>query len=159
MKVTDIHTHIYIYRYILYITTYIYNNIYIYIYQSPCFELDPRVFYTYFYNHAHRLRLEKLLYLELSRSPNGFFLVLLDPGGGFTSETAARNGRYETVSEVNGHSPMDTSVCSGVTVIQRPWPLAKGNGFILVWGSLAGIISVRPIEDIGPRGSTSKHGG
>ena len=31
------------------------------------------VFYTYFYNHAHCLRLEKLLYLELSRSSNGFF--------------------------------------------------------------------------------------
>jgi hypothetical protein len=26
----------------------------------------------------------KLLYLELSRSPNGFFEALLDPGGGFT---------------------------------------------------------------------------
>jgi hypothetical protein len=24
-----------------------------------------QLFYTYFYNHAHRLRLEKLLYLEL----------------------------------------------------------------------------------------------
>jgi hypothetical protein len=32
----------------------------------------PGVFYTYFYNHARRLRLEKVLYLELSRSPNGF---------------------------------------------------------------------------------------
>jgi hypothetical protein len=62
--------------------------------------------YSYFYNHAHRLRLEKLLYLELSRSSNGFFLVLLGPGGSYTTpETAARrfqkqNGRYETVSEV-----------------------------------------------------------
>jgi hypothetical protein len=36
-------------------------------------------------NHARRLRLEKLLYLELSRSPNGFFNPLPDPGGGFTS--------------------------------------------------------------------------
>jgi hypothetical protein len=44
-------------------------------------------FYTCFYDHARRLRLEKLLCLELSRSPNGFFFVLLDPGGGFTSET------------------------------------------------------------------------
>jgi hypothetical protein len=48
----------------------------------------PGAFYTYFYNFAHRLRLEKLLCLELSRSPNGFFKVLLDPGGGFRSETA-----------------------------------------------------------------------
>jgi hypothetical protein len=61
---------------------------------SPPFELDPGVFYTYFYNHAHRLRLEKLLYLELSRSPNGFFKVILDPGGGFTSETAKWIQKY-----------------------------------------------------------------
>jgi hypothetical protein len=62
----------------------------------------PGVFCTYFYNHAHRLRLEKLLYLELPRSPNGFLIVLLDPGGGFTSKTAAQRfqNRYETVSEV-----------------------------------------------------------
>jgi hypothetical protein len=41
------------------------------------------------------------------------------------------------------HSPTDTSFRSGVTVVQRPWPLAKFNGFILVCGSLTGIISVR----------------
>jgi hypothetical protein len=48
------------------------------------------VFYTYFYNHARRHRLEKLLYIEqsISRSPSGYFKPLLDPGGGFTSETA-----------------------------------------------------------------------
>jgi hypothetical protein len=50
----------------------------------------PGVFYTNFYNHAHRLRLEKLLHVELSRSPSGNFKPLLDPGGGFNSETAAR---------------------------------------------------------------------
>ena len=50
----------------------------------------PGVFYTYFYNHAYCLRLEKLLYLELSRSSSGRFKPLLDPGGGFTSETAVR---------------------------------------------------------------------
>jgi hypothetical protein len=33
----------------------------------------PGVFYTYFYNHARRLRLEKILYLEPSRSSNGYF--------------------------------------------------------------------------------------
>jgi hypothetical protein len=37
------------------------------------------------YNHARRLCLEKLLYIELSRSSNGYFKPLLDPGGGFTS--------------------------------------------------------------------------
>ena len=71
----------------------------------PSFKWAPGVFCIYFYEHAHRLRLEKVLYLGLSRSPNGFLKPLLNPGGGFTSETAARrfqnrNGRYETVSEV-----------------------------------------------------------
>jgi hypothetical protein len=50
----------------------------------------PGEFCTYPYNYTHRLRLEKLLYLELSRSPNGFLKPFLDPGGGFTSETAER---------------------------------------------------------------------
>ena len=63
------------------------------LYVSPplsSFKWAPGVFCTYFYNHARRLRLEKLLCLELSRSSNGFLKPLLDPGGGFTSETAAR---------------------------------------------------------------------
>jgi hypothetical protein len=50
----------------------------------------PQLLYTCFYNHAHRPRLEKLLCLELSRSSNGFFKPLLDPDGGFNSETAER---------------------------------------------------------------------
>jgi hypothetical protein len=49
-----------------------------------------QLFYTYFYNHAHRLRHEKLLHLEPSRSSNGFFKPLLGPDDGFTSETAER---------------------------------------------------------------------
>jgi hypothetical protein len=52
------------------------------------FKLPPGVFYTYFYNHARRLRLEKLLYMELFRSSSGCFKPLLDPGGRFRSETA-----------------------------------------------------------------------
>ena len=56
----------------------------------PLSSSTPGVFCTYFYYHAYRLRLEKLLYLELSRSSNGYFKALLDQGGGFTSETAAR---------------------------------------------------------------------
>ena len=46
----------------------------------------PGVFCTYFYNHARRLRLEKLLYIELPRSlevPTDVLKPLLDPGGGF----------------------------------------------------------------------------
>jgi hypothetical protein len=55
-----------------------------------------------FFNHARRLRLEKLLCLELyrTRSPDGRFKPLLDPGGGFASEALKppRGGfRIETV--------------------------------------------------------------
>ena len=55
--------------------------------QSPSFETEPRgILHTFLYsNHDRRLRLEKLSYLELSRSSNGFFKPLLDPGGGFRS--------------------------------------------------------------------------
>ena len=53
----------------------------------------PQVFYTYFYNHAHRTRLEKLFQLGLSRSFNGHFYPLPNPDGGFASETAARRFR------------------------------------------------------------------
>jgi hypothetical protein len=35
--------------------------------------------------------------------------------------------------------------------MQRPWPLANANGFILVWESLTGVISVRLL--LIPRGS------
>jgi hypothetical protein len=50
----------------------------------------PGAFCTYFYNHAHCPRLGELLYIELSKSFNGYFKPLLNPGGDFTSETAAR---------------------------------------------------------------------
>jgi hypothetical protein len=56
----------------------------------PHSSSTPEAFYTHFYNHARRPRLEKLLCLELSRSLSGYLKVLLDPGGGFASETAAR---------------------------------------------------------------------
>jgi hypothetical protein len=77
--------------------------------QRPRIGLPPRLFYTCFYNHARRLRLEKLLCLEVSTATvevlTDCFKPLLGPDGGFTSETAARrfrmlNGRYTAVSEV-----------------------------------------------------------
>ena len=69
----------------------IYTYIYIYIYISGVDPFStPQLFYTYFYNHARRLRLEKLLYIELSRSSNGFLKPFLDPDDGFISETAER---------------------------------------------------------------------
>jgi hypothetical protein len=56
------------------ICMYMYMYVYVYMYVSPPNSSGPPgVFYTYFYNHARRLRLEKLLYIGLSRSPNGFF--------------------------------------------------------------------------------------
>jgi hypothetical protein len=39
----------------------------------PDSSWTPGVFCTYSYNHALRLRLEILFYLELPRSPHGFF--------------------------------------------------------------------------------------
>ena len=52
------------------------------------------VLHTCPYNHAHRHRLEKLLYVELS----GCFKPLPDPGGGFASETAITyiNNRFKS---------------------------------------------------------------
>ena len=60
-----------------------------YIYQWRLFKLAPGVF-IHISITAHCLRLEKLLYIGLSRSSNGYFKSLLDPGGGFNSETAVR---------------------------------------------------------------------
>ena len=74
----------------------------------------PGVFCTCSYNHARRLRLEKL-------SPNGFL-------NHFWIQVAA------TAMLCNGHSPADTSVCSGVTAKARNgrcrWPKATA----LFWG-------------------------
>jgi hypothetical protein len=91
------------------------------------------MFYTYSYNHAHRLRLEKLLYLvwgflEVPTDIlNRFWIqvaVLLPkpPHGGFRSETVVtqqfqkRNG-YKFITVIcNGHSPTDTGARSGVLI-------------------------------------------
>ena len=86
-----------------------------------------------------------------SRTPNGFFKPLLDPGDRFTSETVSEakrlqlqiqnwNGHYATVSEAkrlqvydvymkqpfpNGHKrPFG---CNGY---MAKWPFAKASGFI-----------------------------
>jgi hypothetical protein len=94
-------------------------------------RVGPGAFYTCF---LEKLEVPMGFCLELSRSSNGFFKLLLNPCGGFTSETAARrfqklNGRYLTVSGVkrlqiyngftacDGHSPTNKSVRSGVTVV------------------------------------------
>jgi hypothetical protein len=136
------------------------------------------VFYTYFYNHARRLRLERALYLELSRSPNGFCInkPLLDPGGGCTSEITVRrfqkrSGRYEIVSELkrpqiyNGlmHRQFSNGykcpfVCNGYATA-----VAAGQSqrfySILVWESLTGIISVRLLRSCVVERPTLNQGG
>jgi hypothetical protein len=71
---------------------------------APLIQVPPPgVFYTYFYNHTRRPRLEKLLYRYIglcgSGSSNGFFnhfwiqvavslIKLKPPHGGFRSEMA-----------------------------------------------------------------------
>jgi hypothetical protein len=50
---------------------------------TEIFKWTPGVFYTYFYNHVHRLRLEKTIIYRDFISSNGYYKTLLDPGGGF----------------------------------------------------------------------------
>jgi hypothetical protein len=92
------------------------------------------------YNHARRLRLEKLSYLELSRSSSGFLKPLLDPGCGFKSET---DKKLTAMGLTGIPIPQRTQVSVRVTAMQRPWPLvkAKASGFVLVSECLPGIIS------------------
>jgi hypothetical protein len=47
---------------------------------------------------------------------------------------------YMCVCACDGHSPKDTGFRSGATAKQRPWPLVKSNGFIVVSECLTGII-------------------
>ena len=91
----------------------------------------PRAFCTYFYNYARRLRLEKLLWIELSRSSNGYFKPLLDPGGGFTSETAGQSQRlYSGVGIFNWYcgarGPVVHLELSGLIYINRAPTARRG---------------------------------
>ena len=63
------------------------------------------MFYTYFYNHARRLRLEKYYiysFLE-APSPSGHFKVLLDPGTAVSELKRPLRNRFgsETVLILN----------------------------------------------------------
>jgi hypothetical protein len=80
-----------------------------------------QLFYTYFYNHARRLRLEKLFF-------NYFWIqmavsVLKTPNDGFRSKTAVTrpfrkwNGQKFNGYIFNGDFPTDESARSGVTVM------------------------------------------
>jgi hypothetical protein len=64
---THTHTHMYIYMY-MYSMHYV--HVYMCVHACVYSGLDrvstPQLFYTHFYNHAHHLRLEKLLCLEPS---------------------------------------------------------------------------------------------
>jgi hypothetical protein len=67
----------------------------------------PGVFYAYFNNHAHRPRLEKILYLELSRSPNGFFTS----GTAVSGFRNANENGYKFIADI---SHPDSSSTPGV---------------------------------------------
>jgi hypothetical protein len=80
----------------------------------------PQLFYDHrlhvsetMLNHARRLRLEKLFYIELSRSrsPNGFFKPLVDPGGRFRSEAVTNLQRlYVTAITINQRTKLSVRV-------------------------------------------------
>jgi hypothetical protein len=91
------------------------------------------------YNHARRLRLEieKLSCLELSRSPNGFFYH-------FRIQVVVSEVKRPLNHRSGIEAVTDKSARSGATVTKRPWPLAKDNGFILVWGLLCWCLSTAP---------------
>jgi hypothetical protein len=59
---------------VIYITCNKAEKFLLYAYDKPVpfIQVRPPGYFTHFYNHAHRLRLEKILYLELSRSSNGY---------------------------------------------------------------------------------------
>ena len=69
------------------------------------------------YNHAHIPRLEKLLYLELSRSSGGLLKPLPDPG--VTCYVAVSEVKWTTFHGYifNGHSPTDAIARSGITAM------------------------------------------
>jgi hypothetical protein len=80
---------------------------------------------TVLYNYARRLRLEKLLYLGLSKSPNGFFnhfwnqvavSLLKPPHGGFRSETAVT----KLFRKWNGYNENFTTAMSVSFIQVRP---------------------------------------
>jgi hypothetical protein len=71
----------------------------------------PGVFYGCFYNHVHRLRLEKLSYVALFWIQVAVSQVERLPRGGFVSE-AAKN--YMITVLYNGHSKTAKNVRSGL---------------------------------------------
>jgi hypothetical protein len=82
----------------------------------------PQIFNTCSYNHARRLRLEKLLHIGLSKSPSGYFKLLLDPGGrcgGLRSEMAVT---YLLQKQGNGYTFVVVVLCNG------NYPTDNGRG-------------------------------
>jgi hypothetical protein len=79
----------------------------------------------------------------------GVVSLLKPPHGGFRSETAVsllfqkRSGNKFIKVTCNGHYPTAASARSDVTVMERPWLLTKGNGFILKmdYSGMAGIFN------------------
>jgi hypothetical protein len=53
---------------------------------------------------------KKLLYIELSRSPSGYFKQLLDPGGGLTSETVFSEVKRPLRNRIVSETVIDTNL-------------------------------------------------
>jgi hypothetical protein len=79
----------------------------------------PPVFYTYFYNHARRFRLEKPLYtVQGFLEANGFFNALLDLGGRHVPRPFQKRSSYKFITVVcDGHSPTNKISRSGETAM------------------------------------------
>jgi hypothetical protein len=82
---------------------------------------------------------------HLLAKPGGLVITKFNLPAKNRSKTNARaaesfyDHQHELTATCNGHSsPTDKSVRSGATVMQRPWPLVKGSGFILVSERLSG---------------------
>ena len=73
------------------------------------FALGLEAFHTYVYNHARRPRLEKLLSTNFQRAFSSF-KPLLDPGGGFASETETERIFWELNARSRSRVIHNTSV-------------------------------------------------
>jgi hypothetical protein len=85
------------------------------------------VFHAFFYNHVRRLRIEKILYLEPSRSSSGYlnhFWIQVA-----VSEVKRPLGNRSRSEKVifNGHSPTETSARSGVACSGYVTAVAAGQ--------------------------------
>ena len=80
-----------------------------------------------FYNHVHRLRLKKILYLELSRSFHGFLKALLDFFKYFRSETVIIKNYNGCISVFHSSSPLGYFIHISITT-----PIASAEKLLYI---------------------------